>query len=461
MTSMLYGVRDIPSFGKLLLFALQLLLSVFVATVLIANICGVAVSGALFGAACATVTYLMITGYESPMFISNSGAFVTPVMAALALGGYPAVALGGLTSCLVYCLFGLIFNRIPVEKIYNVFPKALIGAVTMVIGITLMGFIGTYVQIGGETNTWGIVIALFSAIVIAVISHYAKGMARILPFLLGTLCGYAVSVILTLTGVCPIVDFSVFQNLRLFAFPDLALGHWTSGSFLKLLPIVPIYIAFTISAMMECLSDHAALGGIIGKDLYREPGLTRIFAGEGVANLVSSLFGGLGACSYGEGVACVGFSRVPSAIVTGTAAVMMALLAFIQPVQAFIQSIPNCVFGGCALILYGYIACSGVKMLQQVNLNNQKNLITVSAVLSLGISGIAIGGTTFALSGTALALIFGVILNLILRGGQDDAADGVWCRITLESTTSDRYPVRNYKKIYFREDNDVDSSPGT
>lgn len=412
---MIYGINDKPSVGKTLLFGLQLMLSVFVASVLIANICGVSVSGALFGAGLATITYLVTTKWQSPMFVSNSGAFVAPVLIALAAGGYPAVAVGGLTTCLVYCAFGYIFSKVPVDRIYEVFPKALIGAVTMVIGITLMGFIGTYVQVGGETNIWGILIALFTAIVIAVTSHYARGMAKILPFLIGTLAGYVFSIILSIAGIIKIVDFSVLQNTTLLAMPDLAFTHWGTGFGFNVASIVVIYIAFTISAMMECLSDHAALGGIIGQDLYKEPGLSRIFAGEGMANLVGSVFGGLGICSYGEGVACVGYSRVASTIVTATAALMLMLLSFIAPVQAFIASIPSCVFGGAAIVLYGFIACSGVKMLQQVDLNNQKNLIMVSSVLSLGISGLAIGGATFAISGTALALVFGVVLNLILK----------------------------------------------
>lgn len=417
---MIYGIESKPPAGKLMLFSLQLLLSVFVATVLIANICGVAVSGALFGAGAATIIYLTVTGWSSPMYISNSGAFVAPVLIALSTGGYAAVAFGGLITCAVYCLFGLLFTRIPVESIYKIFPKALIGAITMVIGITLMGFIGTYVQIGGETSAWGIAIALFTAVVIAVVSHYTKGMMRILPFLVGTLAGYAAACALTLTGTAYIVDFSVFADMRLFALADIAMSHWEPMKFSTVLPLVPIYIAFTVSAMMECLSDHAALSGIVGVDLYRKPGIGRIFMGEGVANLASSFLGGLGACSYGEGVACVGFSRVSSTLVTGVAAVMMMLLAFIQPVQVFIQSIPSCVFGGAAMILYGYIACSGVKMLQGIDLNNQKNLIIVSTVLSLGISGLAVGGTTFALSGTALALVFGVILNIALKDGAEN-----------------------------------------
>lgn len=412
---MIYRVSDVPPFKEMILYAIQLVLSVFVASVLIANICGVAVSGALFGAGLATTVYIIITKYKSPMFISNSGAFVAPVMMALAAGGYQAVAVGGLVTCAVYCLFGFIFTKIPIEKIYDIFPRALIGSVTMVIGITLMGFINTYVQINGVINMYGIAIALFTAITIALISHYAKGIAKVLPFLLGTLLGYVVAVALTLAGICEIIDFSVFKDIRLLAWPDSALRHWAGGSLKNITPIIIVYIAYTISAMMEALSDHGALGGIIGEDLYKNPGLSRIFIGEGVANLVSSLYGGLGTCSYGEGVACVGFSKVASTIVTLTAALFMMLLACIVPIQAFIASIPSCVFGGAALILYGYIACSGVKMLQHINLNNQKNLIMVSSVLSLGISGLAVGGTTFALSGTALGLIFGVILNTILK----------------------------------------------
>lgn len=412
---MIYNIEDRLPFKELVIFAIQLMLSVFVATVLIANICGVAVSGALVGAGLSTCIYLVVTGFKSPMFISSSGAFVAPVMAALAAGGYSAVAIGGLVTCLIYSIFGVIFTKVPVEKIYKIFPPALIGAVTVVIGVNLMPFILSYVQINGVTNMWGVSVALVTMISIALISHYAKGLAKILPFLLGTLVGYAYAIILTVTKAYEVVDFSVFQNLKLFNLPDFAFVHWRPVGWSVLIPIIIMYIAYTISAMMECLSDHAALGGIIGVDLYQKPGLGRIFFGEGMANLVGSVFGGLGECSYGEGVACVGFSRVASTIVTLGAAAILILLGFLAPVQAFIASIPSCVFAGAAIILYGFIACSGVKMLQKIDLNIQKNLIIVSTVLSLGISGLVVGGDTISFSATALALIVGVILNLVLR----------------------------------------------
>lgn len=412
---MIYGVKDKPPIKELIIFAIQLMLSVFVATVLIANICGVAVSGALVGAGLSTFIYLLITQFKSPMFLSNSGAFVAPVIMALAAGGYTAVVIGGLVTCVVYSLFGLFFIKIPVDTIYKVFPHALIGAVTVVIGINLMPFILSYVQIAGSTNMWGVSVALITMLTIAVISHYSKGVAKTLPFLLGTLIGYVYAIILTLIGVFPVVDFSIFTNLSLISVPDFAFLHLNSIQFTTILPIIIVYIAYTISALMECLSDHAALGGIIGIDLYRTPGLHKIFIGEGLANLVGSVFGGLGICSYGEGVACVGFSKIASTMVTLVAAVILILLGFLGPVQAFIASIPSCVFAGAAIILYGFIACSGIKMLQKTDLNNQKNLIIVSSVLSLGISGLVVGGSVINFSTTALALIVGIILNFVLK----------------------------------------------
>lgn len=412
---MVYRIEDKIPFKKLVVFSWQMLMSVFVATVLIARICGVNINGALFGAGCATTVYTMITGFKSPMFISNSGAFVAPVLFALGLGGYTGVAIGGITTFIIYTMFGLIFRKVSVEKLYMIFPKSLIGAVTVVIGITLMGFIGTYVQINGETNTWGIIVALVTAISIALISHYSNGFIKMLPFLIGTIMGYLLCVVLTISGICPLVDFSSFSNMAILSSPQAAMSFWGKIPVSTIIPIVLIYAAYTVSAMMECLSDHWCLGNIIGVDLYKNPGLSRIFIGEGAANLVSSFFGGLGACSYGEGVACVGFSKAANCAITFTAAIMLMLLSYVEPVQVFICSIPNCVFGGAALILYGYIACSGIKTLQNVDLGDQKNLIIVSTVLSLGISGIAVGGTTFALSGTALALAFGVLLNIILK----------------------------------------------
>lgn len=260
-------------------------------------------SGAFVGAGMATIVYWLITKSQSPMFISNSGAFVAPVLAALAAGGYTAVAIGGLTACVVYTIFGLIFKRISIDNLYKVMPKALIGSITVVIGINLMGFISGYI---GDTGNVGVGIALITVLAIALSSHYLKGIWSMFPFLIGTLVGYIIAIPFGL------VDFNKFAGIHLFTLPDFAFLHFTSVDWTAVLPIIIMYIAFTISAICECLSDHAALGNIIGKDLYENPGISRIFVGEGVANLASSCFGGLGACSYGESVGTIGFSKCAS-----------------------------------------------------------------------------------------------------------------------------------------------------
>ena len=404
---MIYNVEDKLPINKLLLFSLQIMLACFTATALIAQICGVPLSGAFVGAGVATIVYWLCTKQKSPMFISNSGAFVAPVLAALAAGGYTAVAIGGLTACLTYVIFGLIFKKISIDNLYKVMPKALLGSVTVVIGINLMGFISGYI---GDTGNLGVCIALITVLAIALSSHYLKGIWSMFPFLIGTLVGYIIAIPFGL------VDFTKFNGIHLFTLPDFAFTHFESVSFAAVAPIIVMYLAFTVSAICECLSDHAALGNIIGRDLYKEPGISRIFIGEGIANIASACLGGLGACSYGESVGTIGFSRCAAARVTFGAAIMMILLGFVEPVQAFIASIPSCVIGGgTACVLYGFISSSGIKLLKDVDLNNSKNLILVSVVLSLGISGIVLGGDTFSISGTALALVAGIVLNLILK----------------------------------------------
>lgn len=404
---MIYNVDDRLPFGKLLMFSLQIMLSCFTATALIAQICGVPLSGAFVGAGMATIIYWLITKRQSPMFISNSGAFVAPVLAALAAGGFTAVAVGGFVAFLTYTIFGIIFKKISIDNLYKVMPKALIGSVTVVIGINLMGFISGYI---GDTGNLGVCIALITVLAIALSSHYFKGIWSMFPFLIGTLIGYVVAIPFGL------VDFSKFAGIHIFTVPTFAFLNWTSVEFTTLIPVIIMFLAFTVSAICECLSDHAALGNIIGRDLYKTPGLSRIFIGEGAANLMSSCLGGLGACSYGESVGTIGFSKCAASSVTFGAAILMILLGFLEPIQAFIASIPSCVIGGgTACVLYGFISSSGIKLLKDVDLNNSKNLIIVSVVLSIGISGIAIGGSVFSLSGTALALVAGIVLNLLLK----------------------------------------------
>lgn len=206
-------------------------------------------------------------------------------------------------------------------------------------------------------------------------------------------------------------------------YPDLVFLQWHAGDFSwsNVLRVIILFAPVAICALLEHYSDHKCLSNIIDKDLTVEPGLDKTLIGDGVASAVGTVVCGLPNTSYGESIATIGFSKVASVWVITAAAIFVGLLSFFAPVSAFIQTIPSCVFGGCAMILYGYIAASGLKTLinSKVNLDNNKNLIITSVILTSGVGGIALtlifGQVVFSFTGVALSMTLGVILNLILR----------------------------------------------
>ena len=418
--NLLYGISDKPKTVKeWFLYALQQLLAVFVATVLIANICGTPISSCFLGGAIGTIVYQLITRFKSPMFISNSGATVSAVIGALALSAdgnnYLMVFIGGLVIAIVYCAIAMIIKYKGIGAINKIFPPTIVGAVTIVIGANLATFIPTYVQVGGTYSLWGVAVAIATMLVIAVSSHYFKGFLKTIPFLIGLVFGYVMCLILDLCGV-EMIDWSVFKSIQWY--PDLAFLKWRASDFSwsNLGQTVLLFVPVAICALLEHYSDHKVLSNIIGTDLTVEPGLDKTLIGDGVASAVGTALCGLPNTSYGESIATTGFSRVASVKVISLAAAIMGLLAFIGPLQAVIQSIPSCVFGGCAMILYGYIACSGLKTIirEKTDLEDNKNLIVVSVILTTGIGGLVISAGTISVAGVALSMILGVVLNLIL-----------------------------------------------
>lgn len=447
--NLLYGISDKPKTVKeWCLYALQQLLAVFVATVLIANICGTPISSCFLGGAIGTIVYQLITRFKSPMFISNSGATVSAVIGALVLSVIPfapnadhygvvdgiahaydaygniiasspanflMVFIGGLVIAAIYCAMAMIIKYKGIGAINKIFPPTIVGAVTIVIGANLATFIPTYVQVDGVYSLWGVAVAIATMIVIAVSSHYFKGFLKTIPFLIGLVFGYVMCLILDLCGV-HMIDWSVFESIQWY--PDLAFLHWRANDFSwsNLGQTVLLFAPVAICALLEHYSDHKVLSNIIGTDLTTEPGLDKTLMGDGVASAVGTALCGLPNTSYGESIATTGFSRVASVKVITLAAALMFLLAFIGPLQAVIQSIPSCVFGGCAMILYGYIACSGLKTIirEKTDLENNKNLIVVSVILTTGIGGLVISAGTISIAGVALSMILGVVLNLIL-----------------------------------------------
>ena len=420
-----YNISDKVPFPQILIYAIQQCLSIFVATVLIANICGTPIDACLIGACLGTLTYQLITGFRSPMFISSCGATVSAVVGALAIGegnNYFAVFLGGLMVALIYSIFSILVSKLGIDKLRKVLPATIIGPVTIVIGLNLAKFIPTYVgQSDGVAGNAGVLVALFTMLVVAVSSHYFKGFWKTIPFLIGLGAGYAVSLILTLLGIAPLVNLSVFENLTIFRLPDFSFLHWSieGMTVADVGTIALLFAPVSICSICEHWADHLTLSHIIGTDLTKTPGLDRTLLGDGIASCVGAAICGLPNTSYGESIATTGFSRVASTRVITVAAIITGLLAFLSPVQALIASIPSCVFGGCAMILYGFIAASGLKTLirAKTDLEDNKNLIVVCAILTIGVSGIYLFSESFA--GVSLAMVIGVVLNLILKNQKE------------------------------------------
>lgn len=417
-----YDIRDCPKkWYEWILYPIQQILSVLVATILIANICGTPISSCLVGACIGTLTYQIITKFRSPIFISSCGATVSAVCGALALGNgqnYLAVMIGGLVILVIYASFALFIKFKGIEKFNKLFPPIIVGAITMVIGLNLATFIPTYVHSGSETANWEILVALITMFTVALSSHYFKGFLKTIPFLIGIIVGYAVAGVITACGAARLIEFGTIDSF--FQLPDFSFLHYGENklTWSMVLQVIVLFLPVAICAILEHYSDHKTLSNIIGTDLTVEPGLHRTLLGDGVASALGTIICGLPNTSYGESIGTVGFSKVASVWILTIAAGLLGILGFIQPVQVFLNSIPSCVFGGCSMILYGYIAASGLKTLvnNKVDFEDNKNLIVVSVILTVGVGGAMIKITdSFNLSGVAFAMLLGVILNLILK----------------------------------------------
>ena len=431
---MLYDINDKLPAKRLFVAAMQQVIACFVATVLIPQICGVPIAPAMLGAALGTLLYQLFTKGQSPMFISSSGAFVAAVMGALALGAAPnylAVFIGGLMVCLVYFIVGFAINKCGTGWINKVLPPVVIGPIVAVIGLNLATFLPTYFQINGEYSLIGFGLGMLTLLITAIISHYGKGFIKNLPFLVAILIVYAFATILTVCGV-PIIDFSVFNGVRLFQLPDFAFLHFGAWDWSYLPQILLLFLPLSLVTICEHTSDHKALSAVIGKDVTQHPGLGHTLMGDGAATALGSLIGAMPNTSYGESVGTTGFSKICSKYVITLAAIIMGIAAFIGPLQAFLVSIPSAIFGGCAAILYGYITLSGIRTIKDSNidLNNNKNVTIIAAVLTLGVSGAVCNFGVVSIGTTALAMIVGIVLNLILKDKKK----------SLELEDSDLYP---------------------
>ena len=446
---LIYGVKDKPKFGQLIIFAIQQLLAIMTATLVVPVIIGNGMSpaAALVGAGVGTLFYVLCTKAKSPVFLGSSFAFINSMFAAFAGGvsmslGYLGLIIGALLAGLVYVIIALIVKFAGVKWINKLMPAAVIGPTVAIIGLSLAGnAIGDLTK-GSVPDVQAsplitVLCGLVTLLITIICSVYGKKMGKLIPFIFGILGGYAVSLIFTLIGNAAGIDAIRVLNLAplkalfadgvtistFFSVPDFtfftALGGFgeLNPAYIGTIAVAYIPVAFVVFA--EHIADHKNISSIIETDLLEEPGLHRTLLGDGIGSFLGAIFGGCPNTTYGESVGCVAITKNASIYTIITAAVMAIIIAFISPFIAFVNSIPSCVMGGVCMALYGFIAVSGLKMVQSVNLNLNKNLFVVSTILIAGIGGLTLNFGRITITSIACALILGIIVNLVVSKASD------------------------------------------
>ncbi len=453
---LIYNVSDRPKFRQVIVFAFQQLLAIMAATIAVPGIIGngMTASAALFGAGVGTIVYQLITKFRSPVFLGSSFAFLGSMGAAFAGGvsmslGFLGLIIGAVCAGLVYVVLAIIVKFAGTGWITKLMPAVVIGPTVAIIGLSLAGnaagdMVKGDVAIDGATVASpliALVCALVTLFVVVLSSTYGKKMVRLIPFIIGILAGYAVALVFTLIGnatgtdALKVIDFtpitalfaegiglSTFLTIPSFTFAT-AIGGFgeLSLSYISTIAVAYTPVAFVVFA--EHIADHKNLSSIIEHDLLEDPGLHRTLLGDGIGSVAGALFGGCPNTTYGESVGCVAITKHASVVSIFTAAVLSILVAFVSPFVAFLDSIPACVMGGVCMTLYGFIAVSGLKMIQTVDLGKNRNLFVVSIILISGVGGLSVSFGAVTITSVATSLILGIITNIVLSKEKDEPTE--------------------------------------
>ncbi len=448
---LVYGISDRPSFGKLVVFALQQLLAIMAATLVVPIVINngqvalgndnpmMSSAAALFGAGIGTLVYVLFTKRKSPVFLGSSFAFLGSMASAFAGAasmslGYIGLVIGAVFAGLVYVVIAIIVKFAGTAWIDRLMPPVVIGPTVAIIGLSLAGnAIGDLrtASAGGHTLV-AILCGVVTLIVVILCSVFGKKSAKLIPFIIGILAGYALAAILTAIGhatgtdALKVTDFSAISALfeggvslkSFFTVPDFTFltafkgFSELNGAYLGTIAVAYIPVAFVVFA--EHIADHKNISSIVDKDLLKEPGLSRTLLGDGIGSMAGAFFGGCPNTTYGESIACVAITGNASVATIVTAAFGAILISFLSPFVAFVNTIPSCVMGGVCVALYGFIAVSGLKMIQGQDLSDNRNLFVVSTILISGIGGLSLTFGEITITSIATALILGIIVNLIV-----------------------------------------------
>lgn len=448
--SLVYGIKDKPGFGKTFLFAIQQLLAIMAATIAVPAIVGngLSASAALFGAGVGTFVYLLFTKSSSPVFLGSSFAFIGSMMSAFGGAasmqiGYWGLIIGALMAGLVYVIIAIIVKFCGVKWIDILMPPVIIGPTVSIIGLSLSAnAVGDLLKssVEGGSTYVALICGLVTLAITMLCSTYGKKIGKLIPFIIGILAGYLLASIFAIIGYASnnpsliVINYAALTSLDFTSLSGyLALPKFTfalggieglkgiTGSYLLTIFAAYVPVAFVVFA--EHLADHKNLSAIIGKDLLKEPGLTRTLLGDGVGTMVSTIFGGCPNTTYGESIGCVAITKNASTITIWGCSILCVVFSLISPLVAFLETIPSCVMGGVCIALYGFIAVSGFKMFQKVDLNKNRNLFVASVIFITGVGGMVVSFGKVEIRTVACALILGILTNVMLSKEKDEDAE--------------------------------------
>ena len=450
-TDLLYDTHEKPTPGKWIILALQHVFAMFGATILVPLLVNQAagkevltIPVALVMSGVGTLIYIWCTKGKSPVYLGSSFAYITPIALAYAKDGVSGFATGIIAVGLIYVLFAFLIKLFGKDWIDKLLPPIVIGPMIMIIGLSLAPSAVSQMGLSGTALEWkNVIVALVAFLVTAVTAVGAKGFLKVIPFLIGIISGYVVAVILGMVDFTPVLEASFFEMPKfLLPFKDYS---FSMVGFLTIAPIALVTIA-------EHIGDHMALSTIIKKDLIKNPGLEKTLLGDGLATTVAGLFGGPANTTYGENTSVVGMTKVASVWVIGLAAIIAIFIGFMGKLSAIFATIPNPVLGGVSLLLYGFIAVNGLKVLvkNQIDFENVRNVIVVSTMLVLGLGGAVItlqaGDVSVSITGMSLAAIVGILLNLLLPKTNEEKS-------TKEKEEVKEIKVNETKKVTVKKSN--------
>ena len=437
---MTYDIDECPPLGKWIILAFQHVFAMFGATILVPILVNAAagetvltIPVALVTSGIGTLIYILCTKGKSPVYLGSSFAFIAPIAAAYAKGGISGAMTGVMAVGLIYVIVAIIIRLAGKAWLDKLLPPVVIGPMIMIIGLGLApSAIGQIGLTAGTPLEWKVVlVAAVSFLVTAIVMTRAKGFLKVIPFLIGIISGYIMAVILGMIDFKPVLEAGFFE-LPKFVIPFVDYKV-TFGALLTIAPIALV-------TLCEHIGDHKSLSNIIGKDLINDPGLDRTLLGDGIATFVAGALGGPANTTYGENTSVVGMTKVASVKVIALAAIIAIAIGFLGKFTALVATIPNAVLGGVSLLLYGFIAVNGLKVLikNQVNFENSKNVIVASSMLVLGLGGAAVGivsgDVSVTISGMSLASIIGILLNLFLKDDEVEEEEVVEVKETKKAS---------------------------